>query len=206
MIFFVWVKRHREHFQQNPAKFILLFQTENWKQADQRYISTRHERLVQTLKVQNETANSIKHAYSTELAIQGFDARTITVFTHHISDLKIDKEYYIFAVIREQDSIGSALVKNHGKKQATQIISKQTGGARVSEVDVVQQSPLGYELFLSPQKNLASPLSLPSFRPNPSLKLSLLLITRVQISRNHKYRRMIKTWNHKKKLKIQIRQ
>ncbi|KAA6395849.1 MAG: hypothetical protein EZS28_008620 [Streblomastix strix] len=66
----------------------------------------------------------------------------------------------------EQDSIASALVKNHCEKQATQIISKQRGGARVSEGDVLQQSPLGDDLQLSPQEILASPLSLPIISTN----------------------------------------
>ncbi|KAA6365328.1 MAG: hypothetical protein EZS28_039144, partial [Streblomastix strix] len=43
----------------------------------------------------------------------------------------------------------------------TQIISKQRGGARVSEGDGLQQSPQGDDLQLSPQETLASPLSLP---------------------------------------------
>ncbi|KAA6371223.1 MAG: hypothetical protein EZS28_033251, partial [Streblomastix strix] len=140
----------REHFQQSPTNFIHLFWTENWKQADQRYISTRLERLVQTLGVQNATANSIRHTSSTELAAQGFDRRTINVFTHHTPDSKMNKEFYIFAVNKEQDSIASALVKNHGMKQATQIISKQRDGAR-----------------LSPQKTPASPLSLPIISTQP---------------------------------------
>ncbi|KAA6390317.1 MAG: hypothetical protein EZS28_014158 [Streblomastix strix] len=118
----------------------------NWKQADQRYISTRFERLVQTLEVQNTTANSNRHAYSTELAAQ---------------DSKINKVFYNFAVNKEQDSIASTLVNNHGEKQATQIILKQRGGARVSEGDGLQQSPLEDDLQLSPQETLASPLSLP---------------------------------------------
>ncbi|KAA6397538.1 MAG: hypothetical protein EZS28_006930 [Streblomastix strix] len=53
----------------------------------------------------------------------------------------------------------SALVKNHGKKQATQIFSKQRGGARVSEGDGLQQSPQGDDLQLSPQEALASTFS-----------------------------------------------
>ncbi|KAA6354930.1 MAG: hypothetical protein EZS28_049543, partial [Streblomastix strix] len=47
--FFVWLTRLREHFQQSPTNIIHLFWTENWKRADQRYISTRLEGLVQTL-------------------------------------------------------------------------------------------------------------------------------------------------------------
>ncbi|KAA6389440.1 MAG: hypothetical protein EZS28_015030 [Streblomastix strix] len=131
--FFVWLVRLREHFQQSPTNFILLFWTEKWEQADQRYIGTRFERLVQTLVVQNATANSIRHASSSELAAQGFDGRTINVFTHHTSDSKMNKKFYIFAINREQDSIASALVKNHSEKQATQIIIKYKG--------VEQESP-----------------------------------------------------------------
>ncbi|KAA6400296.1 MAG: hypothetical protein EZS28_004183 [Streblomastix strix] len=104
------------HSQQSPTNFIHLFWTENWEQADQRYISIHLERLVQTYGVQNATANSIKHASSTELAAQGFDGRTINVFTHHTPDSKMNKEYYIFAVNREQDSIASAFVNNRGQK------------------------------------------------------------------------------------------
>ncbi|KAA6372219.1 MAG: hypothetical protein EZS28_032254, partial [Streblomastix strix] len=158
--FFVWLTRHREHFQQSPTNIIHLFWTENWKQADQRYISTRLERLVQTLGVQTATANSIKHAFSTELAAQGFDGRTINVFTHHTPDSKMNEKFYNFAVNKEQGSITSALVKNHGEKQATQIISKQRGDARVSDGNRLQQSPLGDDLQLSPQETLASHLSL----------------------------------------------
>ncbi|KAA6357773.1 MAG: hypothetical protein EZS28_046700, partial [Streblomastix strix] len=51
--------------------------------------------------------------------------------------------FYVFAVNKEQDSIASALVKNHGMKQATQIVSKQRGDARVSDGDELQQSPQG---------------------------------------------------------------
>ncbi|KAA6385893.1 MAG: hypothetical protein EZS28_018579, partial [Streblomastix strix] len=152
--------RLRQHFQQSPTNFILLFCTENWKQADQRYISTRLERLVQTLGVLNARANSIRHASSTELAAQGFDWRTINVFTFHTLDSKMNKKFFIFAVNKEQDSIASALVKNHGEKQITQIIAKQWGGAGVSEGDGLQQSPLSYDLQLSPLGTLASPLSL----------------------------------------------
>ncbi|KAA6362367.1 MAG: hypothetical protein EZS28_042106, partial [Streblomastix strix] len=157
--FFVWLARLRDNFQQSPTNFIHLFWTENWLQADQRYISTRLERLVQTLGIQNATVNSIRHASSTELAAQGFDGRTINVFTHHIPGSKMNKEFYIFAVNKEQDSIASALVKNHSEKQATWIISKQRGGARVSEGDGLQQSPSGDDLQLSPQETLASPPS-----------------------------------------------
>ncbi|KAA6359990.1 MAG: hypothetical protein EZS28_044483, partial [Streblomastix strix] len=141
--FFVWLTRLREHFQQSPTNFKHLFWTENWKRADQRHISTRLERLVQTLGVQNTTANSIRHASSTELAAQGFDGRTINCFTHHTPDSKMNNKFYVFAVNKEQHSIASALVKNHGKKQATQIVSKQRGDARVSDGDGLQQSPQG---------------------------------------------------------------
>ncbi|KAA6371229.1 MAG: hypothetical protein EZS28_033244, partial [Streblomastix strix] len=157
--FFVWLTRLREHFQQSPTNFIHLFWTENWKGADQRYISTRLERLVQSLGVQNATANSIRHASSTELAAQGFDGRTINCFTHHTPDSKMNNKFYVFAVNKEQDSIASALVKNHGMKHATQIVSKQRGDARVSDGDGLQQSPQGDDLQLSPQETLASPLS-----------------------------------------------
>ncbi|KAA6392882.1 MAG: hypothetical protein EZS28_011585 [Streblomastix strix] len=159
--FFVWLARLSEYFQQSPTNIIHLFWTENLKQADQKYISTRLERLVQTLGVQNATANSIRHASSTELAAQCFDGRTINAFTHHTPDLKMNKGLHIFAINREQDSKASALVKNHGMKQATQIISKQRGGARVSEGDGLQQSPQGDDLQQSPQETLASPLSPP---------------------------------------------
>ncbi|KAA6396037.1 MAG: hypothetical protein EZS28_008439 [Streblomastix strix] len=113
-----------------------------WEQADQNQISARLERLVQTLGVQNATTNSIKHASSTELTAQGFDGRTINYFIHHTPDSKMNKKFYIFAVNKEQDSIASALVKNHSEKQTTQIISKQGGGARVSKGDGLQQFPL----------------------------------------------------------------
>ncbi|KAA6377176.1 MAG: hypothetical protein EZS28_027297 [Streblomastix strix] len=165
--FFVCLTRLREHFQQSPTNFIHLFWTENWKRADQRYISTRLERLVQTLGVQNSTTNSIRHASSTELAVQGFDGRTINCFTHHTPDSKMNKKFYVFAVNKEQESIASALIKNHGRKQATQIVSKQRDDARVSDGDGLQQSPLGDDLKLSPQETLASPLSLPIISSKP---------------------------------------
>ncbi|KAA6365658.1 MAG: hypothetical protein EZS28_038816 [Streblomastix strix] len=164
---FVWLTRLREHLQQRPTNIIHLFWTENWKQADQRYICTRLERLVLTLGVQNATANSIRHASSTELAAQGFDGRTINVFTHHTSDSNMNKKFYFFAVNKEQDSIASALVKNHGEMHATQIISKQRDEARVSEGDGLQQSPSGDDLQLFPQETLASPLSLPIISTQP---------------------------------------
>ncbi|KAA6371009.1 MAG: hypothetical protein EZS28_033464 [Streblomastix strix] len=165
--FFVWLTRLRVHFQQSPTNFIHLFWTENWKRADQRYISTRLEILVQTLGVQNATANSIRHASSKELAAKGFDGRTINCFTHHTPDSKMNNRFYVFAVNKEQDSIASALVKNHGMKQVTQIVSKQRGDARVSDGDGLQQSPQGDDLQLSPQETLASPLSLPNISSQP---------------------------------------
>ncbi|KAA6398793.1 MAG: hypothetical protein EZS28_005680 [Streblomastix strix] len=165
--FFIWSTRLRDHFQQSPTNFILLFWTENWKQEDPRYISTRLEGLVQTLGVQNATANSIRHASSTELEAQGFDGRTINCFTHHTQDSKMNNRFYVFAENREQDSIVSALLRNHGKKQATQIISKQSDGARVFERDVLQQSRLGDDLQLFTQETLASPLSLPIISTQP---------------------------------------
>ncbi|KAA6334313.1 MAG: hypothetical protein EZS28_053079, partial [Streblomastix strix] len=165
--FFVQLTRLRKHFQQSPTNFIHLFWTEYWKQADQKYINTRHERLVQTLGVQNAIANSIRHASSTELTAQGFDGRTINCFTHHTPDSKMNNKFYVFAVNKEQDSIASALVKNHGEMQATQIISKQKGGARISEGDELQQSPFGDNLQLFPQETLVSPLSLPIISSQP---------------------------------------
>ncbi|KAA6379537.1 MAG: hypothetical protein EZS28_024936 [Streblomastix strix] len=165
--FFVWLTRLRQHFQQSPTNFIHLFWTENWKRADQRYISTRLEGFVQTLGVQNATANSIRHASSTELAAQGFDGRTINCFTHHTPDSKMNKKFYVFAVNKEQDSIASALVRNLDRKQATQIVSKQRGDARVSDEDGLQQSPQRDDLQLSPQETLASPLSLPIISSQP---------------------------------------
>ncbi|KAA6398367.1 MAG: hypothetical protein EZS28_006110, partial [Streblomastix strix] len=65
-------------------------------------------------------------------------------------DSKMNNKFYVFAVNKEQDSIASALVKNHGMKQATQIVSKQRGDAR-----------------LYPQETLASPLSLPIISSQP---------------------------------------
>ncbi|KAA6393589.1 MAG: hypothetical protein EZS28_010887, partial [Streblomastix strix] len=157
---FVWLTSLKEHFQQSTTNFIHLFWTENWKRADQRYISTRLERLVQTLGVQNETANSIRQASFTELEAHNFDERTINVFTHHTSDSKMNKEFYIFVVNNEQNSLASVLIRNHGEKQATQIISNQRGRTRASEGDGLQQSPIGDDLQLSPQETLASRLFL----------------------------------------------
>ncbi|KAA6378205.1 MAG: hypothetical protein EZS28_026267 [Streblomastix strix] len=165
--FFVWLTRLREHFQQSQTNFIHLFWTENWKRADQSYTNTRLERLVQTLGVQNAIVNSNRHASSTELAAQGFDGRTINCFTYHTPDSKMNNQFYVFALDNEQDFIASELVKNHSKKQATQIISKQMGDARVSDGDGLQQSPQGDYLQLSPQETLASPLSLPIISSQP---------------------------------------
>ncbi|KAA6370482.1 MAG: hypothetical protein EZS28_033991 [Streblomastix strix] len=79
----------------------------------------------------------------------------------------MNKEFYIFAVNREQDSITSVLVKNHGQRQATYIISKQRDGTRVSEGNGLQQSPLGDDLLKFSQETLASPLSLPIISSQP---------------------------------------
>ncbi|KAA6404286.1 MAG: hypothetical protein EZS28_000195 [Streblomastix strix] len=125
------------------------------------------ERLIQTLGVQNATANSIRHASSTEIAAPGFDGRTINILTHYTPDSKMNKKFYFFALSKEQDSIASALVKNHGEKQATQIISKQRGGARFSEGAGLQLSPLEDGLQLSPQETLASPLFLTIISTQP---------------------------------------
>ncbi|KAA6393744.1 MAG: hypothetical protein EZS28_010734 [Streblomastix strix] len=165
--FFVWLPILRQHFQQSPTNFIYLFWTGNWKRAEQRYINTRLERLVQTLGVQNAAANSIRHASSTELTAESFDGRTINCFTHHTPDSKMNKKFYVFAVNKEQDSIASAVVRNHGEKQATQIISKQRGDARVFDGDELQLSPQGDDLQLSPQETLASPLSTPIISSQP---------------------------------------
>ncbi|KAA6321171.1 MAG: hypothetical protein EZS28_054589, partial [Streblomastix strix] len=158
--FFVWLTRLREHFQQSPTNFIHLFQCRNLEQADLRYVSTRLERLVQTLGVQNATTNSIKHAYSTELAAHGFDRGIINCFTHHTTDSKMNNKFYVFAVNKEQDSIASALVKNHGEKQAAQIGSKQMGVARVYEGDLPHLSSLEDDLQSATYETLASPSSL----------------------------------------------
>ncbi|KAA6356960.1 MAG: hypothetical protein EZS28_047514, partial [Streblomastix strix] len=127
--FFVWPTRYRQHFQPSLTNFIHLFWTEKWVYADQKCISTRRERLVQTIVVQSAIANSLRHASSTELAAQGFDGRTINVFTHHTRDSKMNQNFYIFALCSEYDSIASAFISNHGEKQSTQIVSKQRGGA-----------------------------------------------------------------------------
>ncbi|KAA6395263.1 MAG: hypothetical protein EZS28_009208 [Streblomastix strix] len=137
-----------------------------------RYFSTRLEGLVQTLGVQNATTNSIKHASSTELTAQGSDVRTINVFTHHTPDSKMNKEFYIFVVNREQESLASALVKNDGEKQATQIISKQTGDAR-----------------LFPQDTLASRLYFPIISTQPIVEaesMNDLVSAKVQNSQMQK--------------------
>ncbi|KAA6402778.1 MAG: hypothetical protein EZS28_001688 [Streblomastix strix] len=168
--FFVWLARLREHFQQSPADIIHLFWTENWKQADLKYISTRLERFVQMLGVQSTTANSIRNASYTELTTLGFDRRTINVFTHHTPDSKMNEKFYFFAMNKEQNFIASALVLNHDEKQFTQIISKLRGGARVSGGNVLQQSPLGDDIKLSPQETLASPPSLLITSTNPTVE------------------------------------
>ncbi|KAA6385101.1 MAG: hypothetical protein EZS28_019373 [Streblomastix strix] len=130
--------------------------------ADQRHISNHLERLVHTLGVQNATANSIRFASSTELAVQGFGGRTINIFTHNSPDSTMNQEFYVFEINRQQDSTASALEKNHGEKQAepaTQTVSKQSGDARVSDGDVLQQSAYVDDLQSSPQETLATPLS-----------------------------------------------
>ncbi|KAA6361695.1 MAG: hypothetical protein EZS28_042778 [Streblomastix strix] len=94
--FIVWLTRLREHFQQSPMNFIHLFWTENWKRADQKYISTCLERLVQTLGVQNATANSIRHVSSTEPAAQGFDGWTAKVLYTPYTRFKDEQEVLHF--------------------------------------------------------------------------------------------------------------
>ncbi|KAA6396149.1 MAG: hypothetical protein EZS28_008324 [Streblomastix strix] len=142
---FVWFTRLREHFQQSPTNFIHLFQTENWEQADHRYTSARLERLVLTLGVKGATANSKDtHLLQNQLHRNLMGGQQM-----------------------EQDSKASALVKNHDKKQASQIISKQCGGARVFEGDLLQQSPLGDDLQLPPQETPASPFSFPIISSQP---------------------------------------
>ncbi|KAA6391434.1 MAG: hypothetical protein EZS28_013040 [Streblomastix strix] len=54
-----------------------------------------------------------------------FDSHVLSSMTSLFQ--KMNKKFYIFAVNKELHSIASALVKNHGEKQATQIISKQRG-------------------------------------------------------------------------------
>ncbi|KAA6381772.1 MAG: hypothetical protein EZS28_022702 [Streblomastix strix] len=156
--FFVQLIKHREHFQHSPTDYIHLFWTENWKRADQRHISSRFENLVQTIQIKGTTANCIRPASSTELAAQDFDGRTIYVFTHHSPDSKMNNKFYVFAVNKEHNSRTSALVKNYGMKQATYIISKQRGDARIFQGD---------DLWLSPQKTLVSHLSLPIISTQP---------------------------------------
>ncbi|KAA6384382.1 MAG: hypothetical protein EZS28_020094 [Streblomastix strix] len=153
--------RKRESYDVRRTNDPRVCQTETFFQADQRYISIRLGGLVQIHKINSATANSIRHASSTELAAQSFDGRIINVFTHHTPDSKMNQNFYIFAVNMGQDSIASALANNHVEKQVTQIISKQGGGTRISEGDILQQCPLGDGLQLSPQGTLASPLFLP---------------------------------------------
>ncbi|KAA6403169.1 MAG: hypothetical protein EZS28_001295 [Streblomastix strix] len=160
-------ERTAEHFQQGPTDFIHLFQTENWEQADQRCINKRLKRLVQTLGIKGVTTNSIRQASSTELAAQRFDEIAINVFTHHMSDSKMNQQFYIFVANIEMDSIASALVNNHSDKHATKTISKQRGGARFFKGNILQQFPLRDDLQLSPQETLASPLSLPIISSQP---------------------------------------
>ncbi|KAA6394525.1 MAG: hypothetical protein EZS28_009948 [Streblomastix strix] len=172
--FFVLLERLGDHFQHSPTNFLNLFWTENWKQADQKYISIRLERLVQTLGINGATVNIIRHASSTELAARGFDGMKINIFAHHTSKSKTNQQFYIFTINMEQDFIASSLVKNHGEKQTTQIISKQRGGSRVSEGDGLQQSLLGDDLQLSPQEILASPLSIQIISTQPIVEAESL--------------------------------
>ncbi|KAA6399055.1 MAG: hypothetical protein EZS28_005415 [Streblomastix strix] len=79
-------------------------------------------------------------------------------------------QFYVFALNRSQNSIASAFAKTHGQKQAetsSQIISKQRCKARVPERDVLQLSPQGNDLQLSPQETHASPLSHPMISTQP---------------------------------------
>ncbi|KAA6366701.1 MAG: hypothetical protein EZS28_037772, partial [Streblomastix strix] len=134
--------------------------TENWEQADQICIIKRLKRLVQTLGIKGVTTNFIRQASSTELAGQRFDEMAINVFTHHMSDSKMNQQFNIFVANMEMDSIASALVNNHSEKHATKTISKQRGGARVFKGNILQQFPLRDDLQLSPQDTLAPSLSL----------------------------------------------
>ncbi|KAA6339188.1 MAG: hypothetical protein EZS28_052630 [Streblomastix strix] len=158
---FCFVIKIQKTLLKKPTDFIHLFWTENGEQADQKYISTRLDRLIHAVRTNGATVNSITHASSIELLTYGFNERTRNIFTHHTPYSKISQQHYTLAVNRVLDSIAAALVKNHGEKITTQIISKQRGDARVSDGDGLQQSPLEDDLQLSPQESLASPLSLP---------------------------------------------
>ncbi|KAA6388250.1 MAG: hypothetical protein EZS28_016225 [Streblomastix strix] len=136
--FFVWLTRLREHFQQSPTNIIHLFWTEKWEQADQKYISICLERLAQTLGEQNASANSIRYASSTDPAAQ---------------ESKIPKHLH-----SQRITVRSKLLK---------LSQNKGGGARVSEGDVLQQSPLGDNLQLSPQETLASSLFPPIISTKP---------------------------------------
>ncbi|KAA6399419.1 MAG: hypothetical protein EZS28_005048 [Streblomastix strix] len=165
MISLCFVRILREHFQRSPNYFIHLFWTNEWQQADQRRINNHFEKLVCIIGLQTATAKSIKHASSTELAVLGFGGRTINIFTLHTLDSKKNMKFQVLAVNRQQDFIATALVKNHGKMQAEPAIytiSKYWDDARVSDGDVLQQSPYGVDLQLSPQDIHASLHSLPT--------------------------------------------
>ncbi|KAA6396711.1 MAG: hypothetical protein EZS28_007764 [Streblomastix strix] len=90
-----------------------------------RYISIRLDKLIYTLGNNGTTLNSIRYTSSTELPEDGFDERTINVFTHHTPDSKMNQEYQIFVVNREQESVASTLINNHEEKLVTLIISKK---------------------------------------------------------------------------------
>ncbi|KAA6376222.1 MAG: hypothetical protein EZS28_028251 [Streblomastix strix] len=76
----------------------------------------------------------------------------------------MNQRFTVLTLNRLQNSITSALVKNHGEKQTettTQIVSKQRCIVRVSDDEILQQSPYGDDLQLFPQDTLALPFSHP---------------------------------------------
>lgn len=124
---FIWLTRLRKHFNKNPSEMINLFWTNDWKPADQRIIRNHLDNLVHILGVQGATANSIRHASTTELAVMGVDERTLNIVTHHTPNSQSTQNFYVFAAQRQSDSIASALTSSHGRKQdelATQTISQ----------------------------------------------------------------------------------
>jgi site-specific recombinase XerD len=114
----IWLERIREHFGKNPTEITRLFWTNNWQEADQRVIKNRLDDLIHTLGVQGATANSIRHASTTELAVMGVDDRTLNTFTHHSLNSQTTQKFYVFAAKRQTDTIASALTQSHGVNRA----------------------------------------------------------------------------------------
>ncbi|KAA6401480.1 MAG: hypothetical protein EZS28_002998 [Streblomastix strix] len=165
----------------------------NWEQADQRYVSTRLEKLVKSLEVQNATANSIRHASSTDLQ-------------HRVLMGEQQTSLHIIRQIQRQTSNSTFSLQTRCRipqHPHSYTITARSKLLRLSQNKwVMQESPKEMDYNNLLQQMICSYLHrrlllhlfpYRSFRPSSSLKLSLLTITRVQKTRDHKCRKATKT-------------